>query len=141
MNKRRGSYGRAFEDRVCDALHETMREMRDSQALESLIHGFHRSGEVKIPYTLSEAFYLPDIVIKRLSNPDLYIEVKSYFQPAVKDDVKMIAVKRCNPDLDIRFVFSDASKKMYGRKMTMSQWADKYGFPWAEGSVPRAWLD
>lgn len=96
--------------------------------------------QVKLPYTL-EKQYLPDFVTfdKKTGKMKLIIEFKGYFDLAAQ--VKMKAVKRTNPDLDIRFIFQDSTKKVRkGSKLSYADWADKYGFVWAQGSIPKAWL-
>ena len=79
----------------------------------------------KLPYVLPQPVqnYTPDFIIG-----NIIIEVKGYLP--YRDQAKMIAVKQAHPDLDIRFVFYDPNKKLPRRKMTHSEWADKYGFPW-----------
>lgn len=93
----------------------------------------------KLPYTLNKQ-YTPDFtVVFGLKRQAMHIETKGYFDTAAQ--TKMKAVKKTNPDIDIRFVFMDASKPIRkGSKTNYGQWADKYGFPWAEGSIPKEWL-
>lgn len=87
----------------------------------------------KLPYTHTFN-YIPDFELPN----GILVEAKGYFRPA--DRVKMVAVKKCNPDKDIRLVFQVASKPIRkGSKMTYGDWADKYGFQWAEGTIPAAW--
>jgi hypothetical protein len=54
----------------------------------------------------------------------------------------MLAVKKSNPELDIRFVFQAPYNKINkGSKTTYAKWADKYGFPWCSYStIPLTWL-
>ena len=52
----------------------------------------------------------------------------------------MLAVKRQHPELDIRFVFMRADKRIPGTKQTHGEWATKNGFPWAEGIAPEEWF-
>jgi hypothetical protein len=52
----------------------------------------------------------------------------------------MIAVKNQHPEIDIRFVFMDANKRIPGSKQTHGQWAEKNGFKWADGEIPAEWL-
>lgn len=49
----------------------------------------------------------------------------------------MRLVKEQNPELDIRLVFQNDGK--VGKRMRYSDWADKYGFPFAIGRVPKDW--
>lgn len=82
-----------------------------------------------------EAEYTPDF---RLPN-GIFVEVKGVLRK--EDRRKMVAVKRCNPDADIRFVFALASKAIVGGKISHAKWAERNGFPWAEGHVPEEWID
>jgi hypothetical protein len=91
-----------------------------------------------------ESDYLP-YVIKGTYNPDIklsngiFIEVKGVLDAGTQR--KMKAVKESHPDLDIRFVFARAGNKLRkGGRMTYWQWAEKYGFPWSEGMIPREWF-
>lgn len=88
-----------------------------------------------------EREYVPDLKIG-----DTYIELKGYFRQDAQR--KMKAVKTQHPDMDIRFLFQKASstvqgakKRKDGSKMTCAEWADRYGFIWAEGEeIPEDWI-
>ena len=91
---------------------------------------------LRIPYII-KASYLPDFHIKKNK---IIIEAKGRLDAATCR--KMRAVKASRPDLDIRFVFYDANKKLNKRsKMRHWEWAERYGFPWCEGRIPREWLE
>lgn len=86
-----------------------------------------------ISYVLKGS-YLPDFVLPN----GIIIEAKGYLDAA--SCKKMKAVKASNPHLDIRFVFQNANGKRNKRaKLRNYEWAEKYGFPWAEGTIPLAW--
>jgi len=90
-----------------------------------------------LPYTVVKN-YVPDFVLIFPNGRVLYIEVKGWFKP--DDRSKMKAVKRCNPDLDIRMVFG-ADNKLHSKSSTRySDWCEKNGFPYAIGSIPKEWL-
>jgi len=89
-----------------------------------------------VPYVLARR-YRPDFVIERPDGSKTYIETKGYLRPT--DRTKMVAVKRDNPGLDIRIIFA-ADNKIAGSKMKYSDWANKYGFPYAVGKVPKKWI-
>ena len=83
---------------------------------------------------------MPDLKIK-----EMYIEVKGYFRQDAQR--KMRNVKEQHPDLDIRFLFQKnnstlqgAKRRKDGSKMTCAQWAERYGFEYAEGVIPDEWL-
>lgn len=86
-----------------------------------------------IPYVI-KGNYLPDFILPN----GIIVEAKGYLDAAACR--KMKAVKASNPTLDIRFVFQKASGKRNKRaKLTNWQWAERHGFPWAEGTIPLAW--
>lgn len=89
--------------------------------------------KTKIPYILS---YIPDFYIPATN---IYVEAKGFLRRT--DQIKMRAVKRQHPGLDIRFVFMEAHKKVPYTKSNHGQWADRQGFPWAEGRIPEEWLN
>lgn len=86
-----------------------------------------------IPYVLKGS-YLPDFILPN----GIIVEAKGYLDAAACR--KMKAVKASNPDLDIRFVFQHANGKRNKRaKLRNWEWAERHGFPWAEGTIPLAW--
>lgn len=80
----------------------------------------------KIPYILPKS-YTPDF---KISGTEIILEAKGVLLPA--DRQKMLAVKRQNPELDIRFVFEKPHQKCGGPgiKATHAEWAEAHGFPW-----------
>ena len=88
----------------------------------------------KIDYVL-ESRYIPDFKVG-----DIYLECKGYFKAT--DRRKMLAVKKCNPDLDIRLVFQAPHNKINKKsKTTYAKWAEKNGFKWCPYyAIPREWL-
>lgn len=50
-------------------------------------------------------------------------------------------IKEQHPDLDIRFLFSNANNKLHKDRQTRYRdWCDKQGFMWANKIIPQAWL-
>tara|TARA_R100000781_G_scaffold32462_3_gene23687 strand:+ start:2236 stop:2583 length:348 start_codon:yes stop_codon:yes gene_type:complete len=99
--------------------------------------------ELKIDYTYEtdkvkyviESNYIPDFKVG-----NIYLETKGYFKAA--DRRKMLAVKKGNPDLDIRLVFQAPHNKISKKsKTTYAMWATKHGFPWCPHyAIPIDWL-
>ena len=89
----------------------------------------------KVPYIL-QCNYTPDFLLPN----GVFLETKGRLTE--EDRRKMKAVKKANPELDIRFVFQTPFNKIYkGSKTTYAKWADKHGFPWcAFHSIPLEWL-
>lgn len=77
--------------------------------------------------------YKPDFLVG-----SIFVEAKGYFRSA--DQRKMRSVRDQHPDIDIRFVFQKASGRVQGSKMTCADWCEKYGFVWAEGTIPEDWI-
>ena len=94
-----------------------------------------------LPYSVTRD-YIPDLLIG-----EMYIEIKGYFRQDTQR--KMRAVKKQHPTKDIRFLFQraeatiqGAKKRKDGTKMTCREWADRYGFLWAEGErIPEQWIN
>ena len=89
----------------------------------------------KVPYVL-QCNYTPDFLLPN----GIWLETKGQLTP--EDRRKMIAVKKCNPELDIRFVFQAPYNKINkGSKTTYAKWADRQGFKWcAAHAIPIEWL-
>jgi hypothetical protein len=87
---------------------------------------------LKLPYTIKHTYH-PDFMLEN----GVIIEVKGVFRDG--DIPKMRAVKDQFPDLDIRFLFADANKKIPGQKQTHGQWAERHGFPYASEVIPEDW--
>lgn len=86
-----------------------------------------------VPYHI-KGNYRPDFVLPN----GIIVEAKGYLDAAACR--KMKAVKACNPDLDIRFVFYDANGKRNKRaKMKNWEWAEKHGFLWSDKTIPVSW--
>lgn len=95
-----------------------------------------RYEKLKIEWEdLSYRTYTPDF---ELDN-GIIIETKGMFDNA--DRRKHIAIKEQHPELDIRFVFSNAKAKLYkGAKSSYCDWCNKHGFKWAHRVIPQEWL-
>jgi len=79
--------------------------------------------------------YTPDFI---LSN-GIIIEGKGRF--LTKDRQKHILVKQQNPDLDIRFVFSNPKQRISKiSKTTYAKWCITNGFLYAKQAIPKEWL-
>lgn len=90
--------------------------------------------QVKMSYTV-ERNYLADFVLPN----GIIIEAKGWFKS--QDQRKMRALKEQYPDQDIRFVFQRANSKVQGSQMTCADWCEKYGFKYAEGYIPKEWVN
>lgn len=92
---------------------------------------------LKIKYKVPEreATYTPDF---KLPN-GIIVESKGIFD--AEDRQKHILIKKQQPHLDIRFVFTRGNAPIYkGSPTTHGEWADKHGFKWAEKLIPYEWI-
>ena len=104
----------------------------------SLLEGLGVSYEyesTKVPYTIQHNYH-PDFVLPN----HVYLETKGYWDP--EDRRKVLAVKRDNPDIDLRMVFQSPyntiSKKS---KTTYAKWCEKHDIPWTSyHDIPLDWL-
>lgn len=69
----------------------------------------------------------------------IIVEAKGLFE--TDDRQKHLLIKKQYPHLEIRFVFSNPNTKIYkGSKTSYADWCDKYGYKYAKGFIPDAWL-
>lgn len=114
------SFRSKFEEEVWDAVER---------------NGFTMKYEtLYLPYYV-RGNYRPDFILPN----NIIVETKGYFD--TRAQVKMKAVKKENPDLDIRVVFMNSRAKVRkGSKMTYGDWCEKHGFPYADFHIPLAWF-
>ena len=119
---------------------------------EKIARGLTASGvsfefeQEKLRYTqpAKERTYTPDFVITTRSGKAIYIESKGRF--VTSDRQKHLMVRDSNPDLDIRFVFSNPNNRISKQsKTTYAAWCEKNGFMYAKFDpnevIPQDWLD
>jgi hypothetical protein len=90
----------------------------------------------KIKYRVEEdRTYTPDFILTN----GIIVETKGRFTTA--DRKKHLLIQKQHPKLDIRFVFQNSRAKLYkGSKTTYAQWCDKWGFMYADKSIPEEWI-
>ena len=89
----------------------------------------------KVPYTIQH-HYCPDFILPN----HVHLETKGYWDP--NDRRKVLAVKRDNPDLDLRMVFQAPYNKVNKKsKTTYAMWCEKHAIPWTSyHNIPLEWL-
>lgn len=92
----------------------------------------------KVPYIL-EREYLIDFTFTRKDGTMVYIETKGYFD--AEDRQKHLAVRKTNPDLDIRFIFYNDGKIHKMSQTRYSTWCEQHGFKYAIRNVPEEWFN
>ena len=109
-------------------------EERVAELLDALKISYEYES-TKVPYIIQH-HYCPDFVLPN----NVYLETKGYWDP--EDRRKILAVKKDNPDLDLRMVFqapyNTISKKS---KTTYAMWCERHDIPWSSfHNIPLEWL-
>ena len=88
------------------------------------------------PYVTSHK-YIPDFVFYHTK---ILVEAKGYFTP--KDRSKLLKVRPAIEEegWELRLVFQRANNLLNKTSATTyADWADRHGFVWAEGQIPKEW--
>jgi len=96
-----------------------------------------RFEQTKIDYVVPENWhkYTPDFVLDN----GIIIEGKGIFD--AQDRAKHLYLKAQYPELDIRFIFTRSKAPMGpSAKTTLAEWADKYGYQFADKLIPPSWF-
>lgn len=113
-------------------LEERIAEQLDKSGVE------YTYEKVKLKYIkpASEHVYTPDFVLAN----GIIVETKGRFLMA--DRQKHILVKKHNPTLDIRFVFSNSNARISKTsRTTYADWCIKNGFKFSDKTIPKEWID
>ena len=106
--------------------------------IANLLEGLGVSYEYessKVSYSIQH-HYTPDFVLPNYT----YLEAKGYWSPS--DRRKVLAVKKQNPELDLRMVFQSPYNKISKKsKTTYAMWCEKHDIPWTSyHDIPLDWL-
>ena len=116
---------------------------RYRSGLEKAVAAYLRQNQKKVRYEVLKVewedlryrTYTPDFVLDN----GIIIETKGIFDSA--DRRKHREIQRQHPELDIRFVFSNANAKLYkGAKSRYWNWCEQHKFQWAHRVIPEEWL-
>ncbi len=113
-------------------LEERIAEQLDKLGVE------YQYEEVKLKYIkpASEHIYTPDFVLPN----GIIVETKGRFLMA--DRQKHILVRKHNPTLDIRFVFSNSNARISKTsRTTYAAWCIKNNFKYADKTIPEEWIN
>jgi len=110
-------------------------EHKISEYLKLLKHKYEYES-IKIEWEdLTYRTYTPDFILKN----GIIIETKGRFLTA--DRKKHLCIKKQQPSLDIRFVFTNSRSKLSkGAKSTYGEWCIKHGFRYYDRIIPEDWL-
>lgn len=89
-----------------------------------------------VTYNKPTSRYKPDFVLPN----GIIVETKGQFLSS--DRTKHKLIKEQHPKIDIRFVFSNSKKRLGTKsKTTYAMWCIKYGFDYADRSIPSEWIN
>ena len=112
--------------------YRSMGEVRFAAKMKRLNIKFNYESDT-LAYQVNPQKYVVDFTLDVNKNKSIYLEYKGVLDGATRR--KMRAVKKCNPDLDIRFVFEKPNNKLYkGAKTRYWEWAERFGFKWYTSS-------
>jgi len=130
-------YRSKLEERVCNNL----RNRRIQFSYEP--YQIKYTTEVKPAYcancghsvVLKQRNYTPDLVLDN----GIVIEIKGKFTGEMR--TKMLAIRRCNPDLDIRMLFQADNWLTRKKAQKYSDWCKRNNFTYHVGEqVPSDWV-
>ena len=121
--KKRMRTSKGFRNQFEERLGSFLDDRRVAYEYETLV----------LSYTL-EGKYKPDFILPN----GIIIEAKGFFRTNAQRTLR--AVKKKHPKLDIRLVFYNQNQKVQGSKLKCYEWAVKYKFEFANGSIPEEWI-
>jgi len=124
--------GRDYRSKLEVTVARELRKLKGKKKLKKIEY-----EKEKLPFII-EANYLPDFVVTRNDGSTIIIEVKGILDRDTQK--KMLAVKRCHPDLEIVFYFWKDNLIRKGGKMRYSDWCEKHGFKYCIGKLDEEWF-
>ena len=119
----KNGYRSGLEEQICDAL------------TAAGVEYTYESMKIHYVQPATERQYTPDIVLGN----GIIVELKGRF--LVADRKKHLLIKRQQPHLDIRFVFSNSKQKISkASRTTYADWCNKNGFQFADKEIPDHWI-
>jgi hypothetical protein len=100
----------------------------------------YETDKIKYIWPERTATYTPDFKLPKANGGFFYVESKGRWD--VESRQKHLLIKEQYPDIDIRFVFSNQNAKLYkGSPTRYCDWCDKFGFQYANKTIPQSWLE
>lgn len=96
---------------------------------------------ITVNYTVptSNHKYTPDFILPKRFKDFILVEAKGRMTLEMRK--KYLYIKQSRPELDLRFVFLEPTRKIRkGSKTTYAQWAEKNGFLWSDKEIPDSWF-
>jgi hypothetical protein len=112
-----------------------LEEIVSKSLADKSIDGEYEKHTIKYIIPASNHTYTPDFKLPS----GIFVETKGRF--VMDDRKKHLLIREQHPELDIRFVFQNSKNKIRkGSKTTYADWCIKYGFLYADKSIPDSWL-
>ena len=99
----------------------------------------YETEKISFVWPQRAATYCPDFKLPSKDGGSFYVEGKGIW--SVDDRHKHLLIKDQCPDVEVRFVFSNANARLYkGSPTTYAQWCEEHGFQNAHKTIPDEWL-
>jgi len=120
-NKRKTHSG--LEDRIIEHINENNEKLK-----EQGIEVDYECEKIKYTQVLNRK-YTPDFTLYLKNGEEIHFETKGYWRTS--DRMKHKAIKLCNKDINIVFVFQNPNNKISKKsKTTYADYCDKLGYKW-----------
>ena len=135
LPKKNKAFYRGLAAGYRSGLEETIADQLRSHSIEVL----YETDRIHYVIPARQTRYTPDFKLPK-KDGFWYLEGKGLWQ--VQDRAKHLLIKKQHPNIDIRFVFSNARSKLYkGSKTTYADYCEKHGFLWAHKVIPDDWIE
>ena len=132
--RRNKAFYRGLANGYRSGLEEAIAEQLRSHKIEIL----YETDRINYVVPSRVAKYTPDFKLPK-ADGFWYLESKGIW--AVADRAKHLLIRDQQPDIDIRFVFSNSRAKLYkGSKTTYADYCEKHGFRWSHKVIPDDWI-
>lgn len=99
----------------------------------------YETEKIAFVWPQRSATYTPDFKLPSKDGGFFFVEGKGIW--SVDDRHKHLLIKDQCPDVEVRFVFSNANARLYkGSPTTYAQWCEEHGFQYAHKTIPDTWL-
>ena len=117
-----------------------LEEKLSRQIADAGLEVLYETDKVAYVWPLRNSTYTPDWKLPKANGGFFYVESKGRW--TVDDRQKHLLIREQHPQLHIRFVFSNQNAKLYkGSPTTYAQWCEKFGFLYANKTIPQEWLE
>lgn len=115
-----------------------LEERISRQIVEAGLPLRYESEKIAYIWPAREAKYTPDFWLPS-ADGGFFIETKGRW--TVDDRQKHLLVREQHPNVEVRFIFSNANAPLYkGSSTTYGQFCERHGFKFAHKNIPDEWL-